>query len=59
MSEFKKQPKLTELQEKIIKEWEKVFLAHPSHTTIARKLKCSKETVHRAIQKYLTTKRHD
>lgn len=52
-----KNAELTALQKAIIKEWNKTFIAHPSHRTIAKKLKCSKETVSRAIERYLTLKK--
>ena len=44
---------LTALQKRVIKEWEKTYIAHPSQLTIARKLQCSKETVGRAIKRHL------
>lgn len=63
MTTHKKQPKklggaqwgsvMTPLQDRIIAEWLTKELVHPSYATIARRLGCTKEPVHRAIKKYL------
>lgn len=48
---------LTPLQIRIVKEWEKKILVHPSYSSIAKKLGCSDETIHRTIKKYLSLKK--
>lgn len=52
-----KHAEFTALQKSIIKEWQKTYVTHPSQMTIARKLKCSKETVGRAIRRFQSLKK--
>lgn len=54
MNTYEKSPELTPLQKKIINEWQKMILVHPSYPKIAKKLRCSPETVQRAIHKFRT-----
>lgn len=43
---------MTELEKKIIKEWDKVELKHPSLGDVAKKVGCTKSYVHQTIKVY-------
>ena len=43
--------KLTKLQQRVLKEWNKTKVVHPSYRQIAKKLGCSTSTVFSAIKK--------
>ncbi len=47
-----KQQELTPLQKRILKEWQKTKVVHPSMRQIAKKIGCSNQTVWKTVEKY-------
>lgn len=45
-------PKLTPLQVKILNNWNKTKVVHPSYGEVAEKTGCSVDTVFRTVKKY-------